>query len=59
MLRLPANSNHQRVTINGKGAIDRVSAVSQQINSMIMNNIMDFWRSEWDAVADTSEVTGM
>ncbi len=24
-----------------------------------MNNIMDFWRSEWDAVADTSEVTGM
>ena len=22
-----------------------------------MNNMMDFWRNEWDAVADTSEVT--
>ena len=26
---------------------------------MIMNNVIDFWRSEWDAVADTSEVTGI
>lgn len=25
----------------------------------IMNNIMDFWRNEWNAVADTSEVTGI
>ena len=25
----------------------------------IMNNIMDFWRNEWEAVADTSEVTGI
>ena len=24
-----------------------------------MNNIMDFWRNEWNAVADTSEVTGI
>ncbi len=25
----------------------------------MMKNIMDFWRNEWDAVADTSEVTGV
>ncbi len=25
----------------------------------MVNNIMDFWRNEWDAVADTSEVTGV
>ena len=25
----------------------------------IMNNIMDFWRNEWNAVADTSATVGV
>ncbi|MBO4489051.1 MAG: hypothetical protein J5741_05275 [Bacteroidales bacterium] len=39
-------------------AINRKGNNKEDFNTNVnMNNMMDFWRNEWDAVADMSEVT--